>query len=394
MGRTRWLKGLCILAMVVTTIPASAETSKLPPSLEPVAWSSIRGWPGSELQASFAAFQRSCREIVRTARGFKRASRYGGAPDDWRTVCQTALSTPATRAKAYFEKNFSPYRVLDPGKPEGLFTGYFEPEYRGSRTPGPDFPVPVYGRPDDLVAFDQRTEARTGLRYGRIVDGRPVSYFTRGEIDRGALAGRHLAIAWMASPVDAYFMQVQGSARLRLPDGSLMRLAFAAKSGRPYTSIGRLLAERAHLPRDQINMETIRDWMAAHPTEARELMAENESFVFFREIPVGDPALGPPGGERVGLTPRVSLAVDRRYWAYGTPVWLDTRIPDAGGGKTFRRLMIAQDTGSAIRGGARGDIFFGSGKAAGVPAGRMQAQGSMVVLLPRALSLRLGLAER
>jgi membrane-bound lytic murein transglycosylase A len=340
------------------------------------------------------AFQRSCREILRTAHGFKRASRYGGEPADWQAVCQTALTTPAAQAAAYFEKSFNAYRVTDPGRPQGLFTGYFEPEYRGSRTPSRDFSVPVYGKPDDLVAFDASAEARTGLRYGRLVNGRPTPYPTRREIEAGALAGRHLEIAWLASPVDAYFMQVQGSARLRLPDGSLMRLAFAAKSGRPYTSIGRLLAERAHIPREQIGMDTIREWMAAHPVEARALMAENESFVFVREIPLGDPDLGPPGGERVGLTPGVSLAVDRRYWTYGTPVWLDTRVPDAGDGKPLRRLMIAQDTGSAIRGGARGDIFFGSGHAAGVPAGHMQARVNMIVLLPRTLAVRLGLAAQ
>ena len=394
MGGTGWLKGLCILAMVLTTTPAGADASNLPPQLEPLTWSSIRSWPGSDLEASFSAFQRSCNEILRTARGFKRASRYGGDPADWQAVCQKALTTSAGRARAYFEQGFNAYRVVDSARPEGLFTGYFEPEYRGSRTPGPDFPVPVYGKPHDLVAFDEATEAQAGLRYGRLVDGRPAPYLTRREIEAGALAGRHVEIAWMASPVDAYFMQVQGSARLRLPDGSSMRLAFAAKSGRPYTSIGRLLAERAHLPREQIGMETIRDWMATHPAEARELMAENDSFVFFREVPIGDSGMGPPGGEYVGLTPGVSLAVDRRYWTYGTPVWLDTRVPGAGDDEPFRRLMIAQDTGSAIRGAVRGDIFFGSGHAAGIPAGRMQAEGSMVVLLPRKLALRLGLAEQ
>ena len=197
----------------------------------------------------------------------------------------------------------------------------------------------------------------------------------------------------MASPVDAYFMHVQGSARLHLPDGSFMRLAYAGKSGRPYTSIGRLLAERKILPRNDVNMQSIRAWMAVHPEAAHELMAENESFVFFREVPIEDPALGPPGGELVGLSPRVSLAVDRRYWTYGTPLWLDTVVPDAGHTKPFRKLMIAQDTGSAIRGSVRGDIFFGSGRAAGIPAGRMQAPGDLIVLLPRVLTRHLGLAK-
>ncbi len=391
MSRRQWLGRLCVLAMMLINTPAGADATMSVPDLEPVAWSAIKGWPGADLGASLAAFQRSCDEILKSARGFRRASRFGGEATDWQAVCRGAIATPPDAARTYFERSFIACRVIDPSRPEGLFTGYFEPEYPGSRTKGANYPVPVYGRPEDLVAFDAATEVKTGMRYGRFVDGRPVPYLTRREIEAGALAGKGLEIAWMASPVDAFFMQVQGSARLRLPDGSLMRLAFAGKSGRAYTSIGRLLVERAHLPRESIGMDTIRGWMADHPVEARELMAENESFVFFREVPIDDPALGPPGGQLVGLTPKVSLAVDRRYWTYGTPLWLDTRVPDKSDGKPFRRLMIAQDTGSAIRGASRGDIFFGSGHAAGIPAGRMQSPGDMLVLLPRPLARRLGL---
>ena len=395
MGRGRQLMGTSILAMMLMTTPTAVQ-AELPlplPILKPVAWQAISGWPGKRLDRSLAAFQRSCRDILNTARGFRRASSFGGEPENWHAACRKALATHPSEARAYFEQVFYAYRVVDPTNSSGLFTGYFEPVYPGSRTPTPAYPVPVYGRPTDLVAFDAAAEAQTGLRYGRIVLGRPEAYPTRRDIAAGVLAGKSLEIAWMASPVDAYFMHVQGSARLRLPNGSFMRLAYSGKSGRPYTSIGRLLAERKILPRNDVNMESIRAWLAVHPKAAYELMVENESFVFFREVPIGDPALGPPGGELVGLSPRVSLAVDRRYWTYGTPLWLDTVVPDAGRTKPFRKLMIAQDTGSAIRGSVRGDIFFGSGDAAGIPAGRMQAPGDLIVLLPRALVRHLGLAK-
>jgi membrane-bound lytic murein transglycosylase A len=174
-----------------------------------------------------------------------------------------------------------------------------------------------------------------------------------------------------------------------------MRLAYAGKSGLAYTSIGRLLAERGILAREAVTMDAIREWMAANPAAATDLMRENESYVFFREVEIGDPVLGPPGAQLVGLVPEASLAVDRRYWTYGTPVWLDTVVPAGSGeeARPFRRLTIAQDTGSAIRGAVRGDIFFGSGDEAGRLAGRMRAPGTMVVLLPRAVVQRLGLAS-
>jgi membrane-bound lytic murein transglycosylase A len=386
-----WRKGLGLVAMMAITAAADIATPVRPVHLRSVGFSSIAGWPGSHVSSALAAFQRSCRDILDQGRGFRRASQFAGTPADWHDVCKAALATAPDAAQAFFESRFLACRVIDGVRPQGLFTGYFEPEYRGSRTRSAAYPVPIYARPADLAAFDAEAEALTGLRYGRLVDGIPQAYPSRREIEAGALAGRGLEIAWMVSPVDAFFMHVQGSARLRLDDGSLMRLAFAGKSGRPYTSIGRLLVERALLAREAVSMNSIRDWMVAHPQAARDLMAENESFVFFREVPIDDPTLGPPGGQLVGLTPGVSLAVDRRYWTYGTPMWLDTQVPaDAtGGDRTFRQLMIAQDTGSAIRGVARGDIFFGSGEAAGGPAGRMQAPGDLVVLLPRPLALRL-----
>lgn len=382
-----------VLAVMLMSAPSQARPSAL--ALEPVALSFLAGWPGPGVGEAWEAFRRSCAEIIEEGRAFARPSLYGGAREDWQPLCRRALATEAGAAAAFFAAEFVALRVEDEGTPEGLFTGYFEPEYRGSRMPGPEFPVPVYRRPADLIAFDAETEAQTGLRYGRLVAGVPAPYASRREIEEGALAGQGLEIAWLASPVDAFFMHVQGSARLRLPDGGLMRLAYAGKSGLAYTSIGRLLAERGILAREAVTMDAIREWMAANPAAATDLMRENESYVFFREVEIGDPVLGPPGAQLVGLVPEASLAVDRRYWTYGTPVWLDTVVPAGSGeeARPFRRLTIAQDTGSAIRGAVRGDIFFGSGDEAGRLAGRMRAPGTMVVLLPRAVVQRLGLAS-
>src|SRR5205085_4706055 len=180
--------------------------------------------------------------------------------------------------------------------------------------------------------------------------------------------------AWLADWADAFFIQVQGSGRIQLPDGSLMRLAYAGKNGQAYTGIGRLLVERGLLSSDGMSMQAIRVWMSAHPQEARELMWENKSFVFFRQVRAADPGLGPPGAQKVSLTPLASLAVDRGLWAFGTPVWLDIMVPgrEGGGLQPFRQLMIAQDTGTAIKGYARGDVFWGAGEAAALIAGHMK----------------------
>jgi membrane-bound lytic murein transglycosylase A len=225
-----------------------------------------------------------------------------------------------------------------------------------------------------------------------MVAGKPVPYFTRMEIEQGVLEGRGLEIAYLRDWADAYFMHVQGSGRIRLEDGSTRRLTFDAKSGRPYASIGNILVERGVLTRDEVSMQTIRSWMAAHPDEARQLMWENQSFVFFREVQLEDPGLGALGAQHVQLTPRRSLAVDRSEWMLGTPVWLDMEISCGEEGiMPFRQLLIAQDTGSAIRGLARGDIFWGLGEQAGRIAGPLKSAAQMTVFLPIPVAHALGL---
>jgi membrane-bound lytic murein transglycosylase A len=267
---------------------------------------------------------------------------------------------------------------------------------RGSRVKGGRYQVPLYRRPPDLEAFDAAARQATGLAYGRRIGNTPEPYYSRKEIETGALAGQNLELVWLTDWADAFFLQIQGSGRVRLEDGSLMRVAFAAKTGLPYTAVGGILARRGDIPLSEISMQSIREWMARHPDAARELMWQNQSYVFFREIPASDPALGPPGAQQVALTPLRSLAVDRAYWAFGTPMWLDAVVPSgpAGALQRLRRLLIAQDTGSAIKGRVRGDVFWGTGEAAATVAGHMKSPGVMVALLPKAVAARLGLARQ
>jgi membrane-bound lytic murein transglycosylase A len=281
--------------------------------------------------------------------------------------------------------------VSDSARPEGLFTGYYEPEAAGSLAETAEYAVPVYRRPAELVGFDAVVEKHSGLKYGTLVDGKPSPFFTRKDIENGALRGRGLEIVWLRDWADAFFIHIQGSGRIRLPGGTYLRLAYGGKNGRPYTGIGGLLVERGAFSRENMSMQATRAWMTKHPQAARQLMWENQSFIFFREVPIDDPVLGPPGAQYVSLTPRRSLAVDRGIWMFGTPIWLDTQTPSGPDAEleTFRHLLVAQDTGTAIRGHARGDVFWGSGEPAAIAAGNMKSPGRMTVLLPKALAERL-----
>jgi membrane-bound lytic murein transglycosylase A len=360
------------------------------PALEPLAFRDLRGWQDDDHEMALAAFRRSCGEIISEGRAFARPVIYGGNREDWLVVCRRAEVSGA--ARAFFEREFQPFAVRDPARPEGLFTGYYEPEVQGSPVRSAGFSVPVYGRPGDLVAFSEEEQRATGLKYGRRLGGQPMAYFTRKEIEQGALAGQGLEIAWLSDWADAFFIHVQGSGRIRFADGGGLRLAFAAKSGRPYTSIGRLLVDRCILPEEALSMQALRRWMAANPGAARELMWENQSFIFFRKVEDGKPDLGATGAQGVQLTPMRSLAVDRSHWIFGTPVWLETEAPTGSGAQLepFRHLLIAQDTGTAIRGFARTDVYWGWGELAEQAAGHMQSPGRMVVLLPQAVASRIG----
>ncbi len=340
-------------------------------SLKPVSFAEIEGWAGDDHAAAFAALLKSC--------GKK------SARDE--PACQEALGlgekVDRAAARRFFETHYVPHRVE--GVPPGLVTGYYEPEVSGSRERSGKFQVPVYGRPDDIVqvkpdllrAFynDQRSVMRK--------DGEQlVPYYTRAEIEAGALAGRGLELLYLDDPVELFFMQIQGSGRVRLTDGTWVRLGYAAKNGHSYTSIGKRLLERGEKPPQGLTMQGLKSWLRADPARGRALMHENASYVFFRELPRAEADKGPVGAQGVPLTPGRSLAVDASYHVLGTPVFVTA--PDlAVEGTPFRRLMIAQDVGSAIKGPQRGDIFFGTGDAAGAIAGTTKEPARFYILLPK-----------
>lgn len=366
-----------------------AMTAEAKPILNAVSFARIEGWANDDHAAALATFRRSCAEILASGHGFERDVRFGGKRADWLEVCESAVHPKS--ARHFFEEEFAALRVADPVRPEGLFTGYYEPEAEGSRTAGNGYDVPIYRKPDDLVSFDQATEKQINLKYGRVVQGKPAGYITRREIEEGALRGRDLELVWLKSWVDAFFIHVQGSGRIRFADGSTMRLAYGAKTGQPYTGIGGLLVERGILTKDNMSMQALRKWMKDNSGSARELMWENKSFVFFREVKVDDPLLGAPGAQQVSLTPLRSMAIDRSLWMFGTPIWLDAKVPSGPSGEMqdFRHLMIAQDTGTAIKGHVRGDVYWGWGDRAALIAGHMKSSGAMIVMLPKKLAARL-----
>jgi len=353
--------------------------------LRVIEFQDLQGWNNDDHAAALQVFASACRELTSTGAGFARDARLSGSREDWIPVCQQAKSAGIGRAeaRAFFEGNFVPVRL---GSGDGHFTGYFEPEVEGSREKSLDYPVPVLARPDDLVTLAGADAQRAGSTYGRIVNGKARAYLTRQQIEQGALAGRGLELAWLKSWADLFFMQVQGSGRIRMNDGSVMRLAYAAKSGLPYTSIGKVLIERGEMTREGMSMQALRAWLDANPGQARELMWQNQSYVFFRKLDGIDPSLGPVGAQKLPLTPMRSLAADRSYWALGVPVWVSTQVHSGGGLQPFNRLMVVQDTGSAIRGPQRGDIFFGTGDAAALGAGKLDQPGEITAIVPIALA--------
>ncbi len=273
--------------------------------------------------------------------------------------------------------------VAGPDGSDGLFTGYYEPELRGSRKRTAAYTVPLYRQPPDLVKVE--TEGETQV--GRMVDGRLRPYHTRKAIDGGVLAGQGLELLWLADPIDAFFLQAQGSGRVRLSDGGSLRVGYAASNGLPPTIIGRVLVERGELTKEAATMQTVRQWLRDRPAEATALMQMNARYIFFREIP-GD---GPLGALGVALTPGRSLAVDPKRLPLGAPLWLDTTYPTGTpeAGQPLRRLVVAQDTGGAIKGAVRGDLYWGSGEDALRYAGPMKQRGRYYLLLPKTVAERM-----
>ncbi len=279
--------------------------------------------------------------------------------------------------------------IGDNGDRDGLFTGYYEPLLQGARAPDAVHRYPLYRRPPDLVSVDlgQFDDEFKGRRIGgRVEDGRLVPFADRAAIDAGALAGRKLELLWVDDPVDRFFLEIQGSGQVRLPDGETVRVGYADQNGRPYRAIGKDLIESGAITREQMSMQAIRAWLDANPKQAPSLMARNPSYVFFTEITELAAESGPLGAQGVPLSPGRSLAVDRKFLPLGAPMWVDTVAPEPQGERPLQRLLVAQDTGGAIRGPVRGDVFWGAGPEAEHLAGHMKSPGRLFILLPRELS--------
>jgi peptidoglycan lytic transglycosylase A len=337
--------------------------------LEPTGFDRLSGWTQDHISAAVPVFLKSCARFLSRADAVPldavAASVDFGRVGDWRLLCAAAEALPPgddAAARRFFEAGFVPFGVTDYGRPEGLFTGYYEIELDGSRRRRGRFQTPLHRKPPDL--------------------GHPLP--TRAEIEDGALAGRGLELFWVADPIEAFFLQIQGSGRIRLSGGGAVRVGYDGQNGHPYLPVGRLLIERGLIPREKLTMPAIRSWMKEYPEAGAALRREDRSYVFFREVK-GD---GPIGAEGAVLSAERSIAVDHAFVAFGVPVWLeaDERFAAA---ESARRLMVAQDTGGAIKGPVRGDVFWGTGEAAGIRAGIMNASGRYYLLLPRAVARRL-----
>lgn len=354
-----------------------------------VAFAELPGWAEERHAEALAVFVRSCPALARRPAGERAGPTEAGTAAGWQALCARVAAVPAGdgAARAFLETAFVPWRVSVGEARDGLFTGYYEPVLQGARQPDGRYRHALYRRPPDLVSVDLGAFADdlAGRRVaGRIEGGRLLPYPDRAAIEAGALTGRGLELVWVDDPVALFFLQIQGSGRVVLEDGQTVRVGYEDQNGRAYRAIGRDLVEAGELTREAVSLQAIRAWLLAHPDRAADLMNRNASYVFFKELgPVTGP-LGPPGAQGVPLTPGRSIAVDRRHVPLGTPVWLETTAPYPDGERPLRRLMIAQDTGGAIKGPIRGDVFWGTGAAAEHTAGHMKASGRWWLLLPRA----------
>ena len=356
--------------------PAPEPPPAPAPPLTPVSFEALPGWQQDDVRQAWAAFQQSCSVLATRAA-------------EWKTPCAAARSVDAGDAAAvrrFFETYFVPNQVRNPdGSDTGMITGYYEAMLHGSRKRGGAYQTPLYRVPDDLVTVDLGgiyPDLQNRRLRGRLSGKTLVPYYSRAEIDRAPLKGRELL--WVNDPVEAFFLEVQGSGRVQLDGGDTVRVGYADQNGHPYKAIGRWFVEQGIMTPDQVSAQSIRAWLAANPARRQEVLNVNASYIFFTEQKVTDPNAGPRGALNVPLTPGRSLAIDRSILPLGAPVWLSTTMPRDGA--PLQRLVMGQDVGGAIRGAVRADFFFGFGPEATENAGLMKQQGSLWVLLPKGVA--------
>lgn len=390
------LIGCLLLAFIVIHWPEN--TPKYPivnqnTHIKVTSFKMLPGWGDANTLTSLKTFQSSCRAFLKKAPEtsvgndlFKLKAK------DWHPVCKIALSmqnSTKDEAKKFFQTWFKPMEFYN-GKPiKGLFTGYYFPTIPGSLVKTEEYQVPIYGLPNDRVVlrlrdFDKTLPNRTLI--GRVKDGDIVPYYTRQEITHGSVEGKSAILAWVKSPIDRLFIEIQGSGILALPNGKQLVLGYAGGNGAPYTAIGRVLIDKGVMTLDGASMQHIRAYLEAHPKEINPVINKNLSFVFFKVLE----QKGALGAQGLLLTPGYSMAVDQSFIPLGTPIWLKTTRPDERANEThpFNRLMVAQDTGGAIRGAVRGDIYWGEGARATEIAGKMKNSGRYWLLLPRVVALK------
>lgn len=358
----------CICPPVVDVPPpVPAKPPEQP--FQPAIWSDLPGWSSDDVAVAFDAFLASCKVLERRTM--------------WNSVCTAAGHADRNDLRGWFEAQLQPWQLVNPdGSREGLITGYYEPLIKGSRKQDTTYRYPVFGVPDDMITVDLSElypELKNMRLRGRIEGKKLVPYYSRAEWTQQETRRGSAALMWTDDPIDFFFLQIQGSGQVEMKDGQRVRIGYADQNGHPYRSIGKWLAEQGELKIDQTSMQGIKAWAAANPRRLQELLDVNPSMVFFRELPVE--GSGPPGALSVPLTPERSIAVDSRTTPLGSPVWLATTQPNSD--EPLQRLMMAQDTGGAIRGPVRADFYWGSGAEAGAKAGRMKQKGRMWALLPK-----------
>lgn len=377
---------LPLFAFISLVFSACEEAPEAPKelALAPVAFEELEGWGTDNLDNFAGSFERSCERHNKKPAGnlLLKAVPEGGTHGDWQTLCSAFADIPKTALsiKNFFETNFQPYAATAEGEPEGLFTGYYEASLRGSYEKTDIYKYPIYKRPNDLVMVNLG-EFRDHLKgeriAGRVVDGRLRVYEDRAEIEAGQWPHNDQVLLYVDNPVDAFFVQIQGSGVVYLPDGTITRIGYAGQNGHVYYAIGRELIKRGALTKESVSMQSIRAWLDVNPNEATEIMNTNRSYVFFQEN-----KQGATGGSGVVLTAERSLAIDRSRVPYGIAIWLSAESPKDGEAPV-QRLLMAQDTGGAIRGAVRGDVYWGYGKRAETLAGAMKSKGRYWFLLPK-----------
>lgn len=398
---------LCFLALIgagctaTQTLEDKSDKSRTPPaqlSLTQSSFDDLPGWGGDDFIDMEQALRTSCERIMKRAPD----EQFGvlaeaGTYKDWQYICAELGKKDkwaGEELRYFFQAYFTPYmaaKIEQHAKgnkptvvnPIGLFTGYYEASLKGSWVKTDTYSTPLYQRPTDLVMVQLGNfrDDLKGVRIaGRVLDGRLEPYESRAEIVAGAWPHNDSVLLWIDNPIDAFFVQIQGSGLVQMNSGETLRIGYAGQNGHPYTAIGKTLIERGALTRENVSMQTIREWLENNPSEAEALMNENKSYVFFRIIEDG--ATGPIGAEGIPLTPRRSMAIDHSLISYGIPVWIDVEHPVTHL-QPIRKMMIAQDTGGAIRGPVRGDFFWGNGQSAEELAGRMKSSGRYWLLLPK-----------